>query len=64
MTAVGRCPTCRHAVGWKRKVEGWVCVQGHTFAAIANGERLPSRQELRRADLKEGQECEEWDKRR
>jgi len=63
MTAAAGCPSCRHAVGWKRKVEGWVCVQGHAFAALADGAQLPSRTELQRVDLKDGETCGEWERR-
>jgi len=54
------CRSCRHAVGWKRKVEGWLCSRGYAFAAVAGGLQLPSRPELRRADLTGGAECQEW----
>ena len=63
-TAAGRCPSCRHAVGWKRgKAEGWLCFKGYVFAALAGGTQLPSRTELRRADLETWEACGEWEKR-
>ena len=65
MTAATPCRTCHHIVGWKRgAVEGWICSRGYVFAAIYDGVQLPSRTELRRADLKDGAECGEWEARR